>query len=65
VPSTINVCNLTPHPKTTFEYLKPTPDKPNSGQNPLSTAINTRGTLTSKGTKDTNTIRRDTNRLTI
>lgn len=53
VPSTTNVCNLTPHPKTTIEYVKSTPDRPNSGQDPLSTATDTRGISTSKGTKDT------------
>jgi hypothetical protein len=53
VPSTTNVCNLTPHPKTTLEYLKPTPDKPNSDQDFLSMATNTKGTSTSRGTKDT------------
>ncbi len=53
VPSTTNACNLTPHLKTTLEYLKPTPDRPNFGQDPLPTTIDTRGTSTSRSTKHT------------
>jgi hypothetical protein len=53
VPSTTNACNLAPHPKATLEYLKPTPNKPNSNQDPLPTTTDTRGTSTSKGTKET------------
>jgi hypothetical protein len=53
VPSTTNVCNLIQNPKATLEYLKPTSNKPNSDQNPLPTAIDTRGTSTNRSTKDT------------
>ncbi len=53
VPSTTNACNLASHLKTTLEYLKPTPNIPNSNQDPLPTMTNTRGTSTSKGTKHT------------
>jgi hypothetical protein len=65
VPSMTNACNLASHLKTTLEYLKPTPNIPNSNQDPLPTMTNTRGTSTSKGTKHTKTMRRDTKRLTI
>jgi hypothetical protein len=53
VPSTTNVCNLALHLKTTLEYLKPTPDRPNSGQKIFPTTTNTKGTSINRGTKHT------------